>query len=73
MAGRVGATAVVTLTLEVGAFSSWRADCSVDQIHRQASKEVASAVEKFLREKRISVRIVGTPTVRTIITREDRP
>lgn len=71
---RVSASAIVTLTIEVEAYSSWGVGCSIDQINRQASLEVVSRVTSALRDGKCGkTRLLGDPVVRTVITTERAP
>lgn len=68
---RVSASAIVTLTIEVEAYSSWSAGCPVDQIHRQASQEVVSRITRALRDGKCGkTRLLGNPVVRAVIATE---
>lgn len=70
---RITASAIVTLTIEIESYSSWGPECSVDQIHSQAAKEVTSQVKKALKEGRCGVtRLIGEPLVRSVIARETK-
>lgn len=65
----VGASAVVTLTIEVRAQSSWGKDCSLAQVHRQAAEETSNYVRTLARAAGNGrIKIVGEPEVKTIIT-----
>lgn len=64
------ATAQVTLTLEINVRSTWGADCSMDQVYKQAEAEALGAIRNHL-EPKAHVRVIGTPTVTAILaTRE---
>lgn len=69
---RVSASAVIQITLEVPANSSWGGDCDLKQIHAQASDETLNGVLTTLRVKFPRVRVVGKPVVTTVLTREKR-
>lgn len=61
--------AVVTLTLEIPAQSSWSESTTIDQVRRQATTDAVGTIEHYLRPK-ARVRIIGKPVVR-IVTVED--
>lgn len=65
----VGASAVVTVTVEVQANGSWGPDCSVAQVHQQAGHEAVNAVRTALRNAGYATRmkVVGEPEIRTVI------
>lgn len=65
----VGATAIVTLTVEVRANGSWGTDCSVAQVHRQAAESAIGYLNNLARIQGSGrLTIVGKPEVKTVIT-----
>ena len=60
-------TARVQVTVEVYA-GVWGADCTVDQIHKQASRDAVEKVKNLVNS--ISARVVGEPKVTAIIVDE---
>jgi len=77
------ASAIVTVTLEIEAGSSWGKDCTVQQVHDQASRETMqklSLILHLLRKgvkdeqgmtRRMVARVVEKPKVKAVIV-EDR-
>lgn len=61
----VGASAVATITVEVRGLGSWGTDCSVEQIHRQASEQAIGALRNMDKDRRLT--IIGQPEIKTII------
>lgn len=61
----VGAMAVATVTIEVGGLGSWGADCSIEQVHRQAKEEATNLVRRMMGQQ---ARIIGDVEIKTIIT-----
>lgn len=70
----VGASAVVTVTVQVRAQGSWGPDCSVAQVHRQAAEEAINSVRNALRHAGYSARmqVVGEPEVKTTIVEREK-
>lgn len=69
---KVWASAVIEVTLEVPANSSWGGDCELKQIHSQAREETLNGLLTTLRVKYPGVKVVGRPVVKAILTREQR-
>lgn len=78
---RVGATARVTVTIEIDADSSWGSGCTIDQIRDQAiesamgrlRKAIAATIPNDPEEKRPRpIRIIGEPTVAAVIVERER-
>lgn len=69
----VGASAIVTVTVEVRANSSWGPDCSVSQVHRQAAEEAVNSVRNALRHAGYSdrMKVVGDPEIKTVIVERE--
>jgi hypothetical protein len=68
----VRASAVVTLTLEIDMSQPWSADCTISEVHRIAMQEYPNAIAGLascLQAGR--VRVIGTPKVKSIITRQE--
>jgi hypothetical protein len=72
MPNRIGATARVTVVLEIDASASWGPGCTVEQIQRQAGQETTFCLLNLLNASsmRGRVRLVTPPTVSAVITRE---
>lgn len=67
----IGAKATVTLTVEVSVTDSWGPDCPISQIHQQAITSAVGKVTGLLKEgygSPVWVRLIGQPTVTSIIT-----
>ncbi len=69
----VGASAVVTVTVEVRANGSWGPDCSVAQVHRQAAEEAVNSVRNALRHAAYGdrMKVVGDPEIKTVIVERE--
>lgn len=65
----VGASAIVTVTVEVQAQGAWGPDCSVAQVHRQAAEEAVNSVRNALRHAGYldRMKVVGEPEIKTVI------
>jgi len=61
-----GATARVTITLEVTPGSNWGSNCSISQVHEQAGVEATNHVRKLIQSDR-SIRIIGDPKVSVVV------
>ena len=71
MSDRVSDHAIVTVTLEIDASSTWGTGCAVDQIHRQAGQETLAALCNLLRANKFNrFRVVGQPSVSAIVTKQ---
>lgn len=69
---KVGATAVVTVTVEISGLGSYASTCQVDQIYRQSAREATNSLQNlFNGSKDRNFRIVGEPKVKTIFTERD--
>lgn len=68
----VGATAIVTLTVEVRVSDAWGPDCSVAQVHRQAAEAAIGKLRNMIyragSDNDQCIKLVGTPEVKTVIT-----
>jgi hypothetical protein len=62
----VGATAVATITVRISDLGSWGPDCSVQQVHDQATRAAVGAIRNMDKERRLT--IIGTPEIKTITT-----
>jgi hypothetical protein len=62
----VGATAVVTITVQISDLGSWGPDCSVQQVHDQATRAAIGAIRNMDKDRRLT--IIGTPEIKTITT-----
>lgn len=81
---KVRATARVQLTIEIdGEGGVWGAECSLDQVHKQAREGAIGALNRVVSragnpeaEKqplaRIAIRIIGEPKVTAILVEEER-
>lgn len=68
---RVSAYATVQITVEVSGVGTWGPECSVDQVHRQATEEAIDKLRRVCQDSR-DIRIVGTPAVKCVTTEEQR-
>ena len=69
------AHAVVTITMELDCPDTWGPDCSVSQVHAQAKESALGLIRnKYLPEmmNRGTARIIGAPTVRSVIVDPER-
>lgn len=65
-------TVTVQVVLEISGLSSWGPDCSIAQVHRQATEEAIGRVMRLVGEDHLA-RIIGALKVSTIIlTKDDR-
>lgn len=65
------ASARLEVVIDIPASSSWGTECSIGQIYRQASEETIRALGVMLRKEfGPTAKIVGTPKVQTIITKD---
>ena len=69
--GDTGATAIVTITVEVESGSSWGKDTTLEQVYDQA-KEGALARLRAVIKSAPNIRVIGEPTVKQILTRRVR-
>lgn len=60
----------VTLTVEVAVRDSWGEDCSISQVHRQASESAMGHLSKCLTDCK-AVRIVGEAKVTAVIVERE--
>lgn len=68
---RITARAIVTLTLDIDAKSSWGEGCDLAQVHRQAGQEtMVRLLDLIRREMTRGVRVVGEPKISAVITKE---
>lgn len=76
MAKKVGATARATVTVEIYGLGSWGAECSLDQVHRQAAESAIGRLQQILDGARNgdgrSIRIVGEPNVTAVLVEQER-
>lgn len=69
---KVGATAVVTVTVEISGLGSYGGTCQVDQIYRQTAREAVNSLQNLFNGNRDrNFRIVGEPKVKTVFTSRD--
>jgi hypothetical protein len=80
---KVRATARVQLTIEIsGEGGVWGADCSIDQVHRQAREGAIGALHRVINRAArldaeqvpavpINLRIVGEPKVTAVLVEEE--
>lgn len=61
------ATALVRVTIEVDAGSSWGPDCTVAQIRKQAGEEAMLRLRNALNQSRTPFAIVGQPAVVSVM------
>jgi hypothetical protein len=67
--GRVNATAVVTVTVEISNLGNWDDSCSAAQLHEQCSREAMLALNNlFTSTTDRKFRIIGQPHSRTVYT-----
>lgn len=64
------ARALIELTLEVDADGVWGEECTIGQMHSQASNETVAHVKNVLQGKGVRARIVGTPKVKMIVAED---
>lgn len=60
------ATAVATITVRISDLGSWGPDCSVQQVHDQATRAALGAIRNMDKDRRLTV--IGTPEIKTITT-----
>lgn len=65
----VGAAAIAIITVEVRGLGSWGTDCSVEQVHRQASEAALGIIRKIDCGHRLT--IIGKPEIKSIITERE--
>lgn len=67
---KVGATATVTLTVEVKVESSWGTNCTIAQVHSQAAEAARGALRNAVAGSPAAsrIKVIGEPEVRTVIT-----
>lgn len=68
---KCGASARVTVTVEVSRCGSWDGNCTLDQIQKQAAEDAVGYIRQRT-EKDGRLRIVGEPVVVSIITERER-
>lgn len=61
------ATALVRVTIEVDAGSSWGPDCTVGQIRDQAGREAVARIQNALAAAKTPCAIVGRPAVVSVM------
>jgi hypothetical protein len=61
---KYGGYATATVEVEVSVRGSWGGECSVAQIHSQATDEAESVIRGLAKE---GVRIVGKPKIKAVI------
>jgi hypothetical protein len=61
------AIARVQITLEIDAGSSWGPDCTVSQVHSQASRESVQRLKNILAAAKTRATIIGEPKVITVM------
>jgi len=66
---RVSASAQVTLTLVVDSAGSWGSDCTVEQIHKQASEDVISQVESMVNKSSLKAKIISAEVAAVLAAR----
>lgn len=62
------ASARVKVELEIAVGSKWGADCSIEQIHKQAENEAVGIIRHLCeqaQERRVT--IIGTPNISAVI------
>lgn len=75
MSTRIGATARVTLTIEVEAGQAWGTECTVEQIHKQAKEAVLGKLRNGIgvaKQEQRGYKIIGDPKVTAVLTHEER-
>lgn len=77
MSEEFGASARVTLTIEVACSSRWGTTCSIDQVHKQAGEEAVGFIQNTIGNKvpesRVRLRIIGEPRVSCVIASKEQP
>jgi hypothetical protein len=58
--------ATATVTIEVPIKSHWGGDCSVAQIHSQATEEVDGVISRLMKD---GIRMVGRPVIVAVMAR----
>jgi hypothetical protein len=73
MSKRVVASAEVVVTLRISADGRWGAECSLDQIHKQAKDSVNEKLFRMSQAvKGTDIKIVKWDDIKTVSTEEDR-
>lgn len=68
---RVSARARVTVTLEIEVTDSWGTDCTVQQVHQQATESALGVIRRVKDRGYVDYRIIGEPTVLTVIVEQE--
>jgi hypothetical protein len=69
MSDKVGASARVTLQLEISLGQAWGETCDLAQVHRQAEREALDMITTGKLTPRNS-RVIGRPVVDVVIARK---
>jgi hypothetical protein len=69
---KINATAEVTLTLVIPTQNFWGADCTIEQVEKQARDAALHRLNSLLLASTSDIRIVGTPSVRQIFAEVER-
>jgi len=75
---KIRATSRVTVTVEIDTGGSWGADCTVEQVQKQAADSARAALMKGLvldlnsmgKDTKTTARIVGEPKILAILVEE---
>jgi len=75
---KIKATSRVTVTVEIDTGGSWGADCTVEQVQKQAADSARAALMKGLvldlnsmgKDTKTTARIVGEPKILAILVEE---
>lgn len=67
---RLHATATATVTLEISSASGWGPDCTIQQVHDQATSGAIGVLDRLLKGQ-IGIRIVGAPKLGKVTITEE--
>ena len=67
MKDKTNTTATAKIEIEISCSSSWGPDCTMEQVHKQATDAAQNAITKLCQSDRL--RVIGRPVIVAINTK----
>ena len=67
MKNKTNTTATARIEIEISCSSSWGPDCTMEQVHKQATEAAQDAIRELFQSERF--RVTGSPVILAINTK----